>query len=104
MIKQNWTYFLFTLAIAVFIYTFFIQSNSAITYEVYGTGNKWSYKILQHDTVFIQQEQIPAVEGYKYFQTKNEAVNTARLVIQKMKKNELPIITVAEIDSMGIAY
>lgn len=104
MIKQNWTYFLFSIAIAVFIYTFFIQSNAAITYEIYGTENKWSYRILQHDTVFIQQEHIPAIKGYKYFQTKKEASNTAKLVVQKIKKNELPIITLAEVDSMGITY
>ena len=103
-IKRNWVYLLLLVSIAIFVQRFCFAEKKNTSYQVFPVANGWGYRILIDTTVFVQQEQIPAVQGFAFFQSKDDAVNTAKLVIQKMKKYELPMITVAELDSMGVEY
>lgn len=103
-IKAYWVYAFFMFAVSFFVYRFFLQQQSGTNYELFKMNAGWGYRIVQNDTVFIKQEQIPAVEGYKYFQTSRDAEATAKLVIQKMKAHSLPMISVHELDSMGVQY
>lgn len=103
-IKRNWVYMLLLVAIAIFVHRFCFAAKKKTSYQVFPVANGWGYRILLDNTVFVQQEQIPAVQGFAFFQTKQDAANTAKLVIQKMKKYELPMVTVTELDSMGVKY
>ncbi len=95
---------LLLMAIAIFVQRFCFAAKKNTSYQVFPVANGWGYRILLDNTVFVQQEQIPAVQGFAFFQTKQDAANTAKLVIQKMKKYELPMVTVTELDSMGVKY
>ncbi len=104
MIKSNWIYLLFLMALGLFIYQYSQPEKSDIRYEVFNSDNGWAYRIIQHDKIVIQQEQIPAVTGYHYFKKKKDAVNTAKLITEKMRNHQIPMVYIAEIDSMGISY
>lgn len=95
---------LLLVSIAIFVQRFFYPQKKHTSYQVFAVGKGWGYRILLDTAVFIQQEQIPAVKGFTFFQTKQDAANTAKLVLQKMKKHELPMVTVTELDSMGVKY
>jgi hypothetical protein len=47
---------------------------------------------------------MPAVQGRKGFSTQQEAARVAELVIQRLKKKELPTIYLHDLDSLKIAY
>lgn len=94
----------FLMAMAIFVHRFFIEQPLKTGYEVFVLPKGWGYRIIQNNKVFIQQEQIPAVQGYAFFQTKQDAENTAKLVTRKMKDHELPMVSIAELDSMGVVY
>jgi hypothetical protein len=66
--------------------------------------NGWGYDILINDKIYIHQENIPAVKGKQFFQSKSEAGKTATLVVEKLKKRQLPLVKIAELDSLKIRY
>lgn len=103
-IKSYWVYAFFLFAVSVFVYRFFMDQKNDTRYEVFKEQAGWGYRIIQKDTVFIQQQQIPAIQGYKYFQTKEDATNTAKLIVRKLIHHKLPMVTIAELDSLGVAY
>ncbi len=50
----------------------------------------WGYNIYVNDMLKIHQPTIPGRAGNEGFKTKEDAEKTARLVIEKMKKGEMP--------------
>lgn len=108
-IKNNWIYLFFALSVAVFSYTRWnAQKNKAdwiqLTYSTYRTPLGWGYDVLANDSLFIHQQQMPAVQGRKGFSTQQEAARVAELVILRLKKKELPTIYLRDLDSLKIAY
>jgi hypothetical protein len=66
-------------------------SSESFTYEIIPGHNKtWGYDILSCKKLIIHQPCIPAVEGNDGFKTREAAENVAKLVIEKMKKGEMP--------------
>ncbi|HVZ97097.1 MAG TPA: DUF4907 domain-containing protein [Chitinophagaceae bacterium] len=64
----------------------------------------WGYNILVDDKVYIHQYCIPAIGGNKVFFTKEDAVKTGKVVVQKMMKGMIPSITRHDLDSLKVAY
>ena len=105
-IKKNWVYLLLSFAIIFFVYKKIIQTKEVYKTETFKTNTGWGYTILKDDKVYIHQEIIPAIEGFKSFTTKEEAEKVGKFVVDKMKKKEgagFPQITVEEIDSLKIS-
>ncbi len=68
----------------------------------YRTSSGWGYEIEVEGKVFIHQDNIPAVQGNKSFQSADDALKVGTLVLDKMKNNKKPVITVDELKAMGI--
>lgn len=81
--------------VAIVNYRFLILPNSN---PLYG----WGYEIYSREKVIIKQETIPAVNGIVSFKTKEEAAQTAALVIEKLKRGRSPFISKRELDSLGV--
>ncbi len=64
----------------------------------------WGYDILVDDKIYIHQYCIPAIQGNKAFATKEDAVKTGQVVVQKMVKGMIPSITRHDLDSLKISY
>jgi Domain of unknown function (DUF4907) len=75
----------------VFIYAEPVQT-------VYG----WGYNIMAGDKVHIKQEYMPAVPGKQGFKSAAEAMMVGNMVVKKITANQLPTITIRELDSLGL--
>lgn len=64
----------------------------------------WGYEVFIDTSLFIHQDFIPAVSGTKSFSSQSDAKKCGNLVVSKILKNKLPSVSVAELDSLGIAY
>jgi hypothetical protein len=60
----------------------------------------WGYDILVNDTLFIHQETVPARPGKTGFLVKEQAEQTAGLIINKMERGELPTVTTFEMEQI----
>jgi hypothetical protein len=106
-IKKYWSVWLLVFAILFASATLVLgkkntEGNLLLTKKAFAINNGWGYEILTNDSVYIHQANIPAVEGNRNFVTKEQALLTAQLVIEKLKKNQLPIISIEELDSLQI--
>ena len=61
--------------------------------RVFQSGYGWGYDILVDDTVFIHQESVPVLAGKKGFLKKQQAEQTAQLIINKIERGQPPTIT-----------
>ena len=78
--------------------------NSEWTYKVVlvSEGN-WGYQLFQNETMVINQTSIPAVQGTLGFETKEKADKTARFVLEKIKRGEIPpTISQEELKELGV--
>ena len=108
-IKSNWVYLFFAVSVVIFLYTRWnSQPNRGewiqLTYKTYHTPLGWGYDVLMNDTLFIRQEQMPAVQGTKGFRSEEDAATVANLVIERMKTKKLPTIYLRDLDSLKIPY
>ncbi|SHE45255.1 protein of unknown function [Mariniphaga anaerophila] len=60
-------------------------------------GKYYGYEILINGEVYIHQEQIPAIEGIKYFQTAELAMKVGNAVKDKLESNKHPGLTKEEV-------
>jgi hypothetical protein len=107
-ISNSWIYLLFAFSVALFIYTRVNRKSDRsewveLTYTTYHTPLGWGYDVLVNDSLFIHQQQMPAVEGNRGFSTQKDAEKVAELVIARMKSKKLPTILLRDLDSLGIA-
>lgn len=108
-IKTNWIYLFFALSVAIFAYTRWNRDRNSgewiqLTYSTYRTPLGWGYDVLVNDSLFIHQQQMPAVQGMRGFSSEQEAARVAQLVIERLKKKELPTVYLRDLDSLKIAY
>jgi len=63
----------------------------------------WGYDIYVNNKLKIHQPNIPGKSGKEGFKTKEDAEKVARLVIEKMKRGEMPpTVTPEEISNLNI--
>jgi hypothetical protein len=67
------------------------------------SDSTWGFTIYLNGKIYIHQQIIPGHEQTSGFQTENDAVKAADLVMLKMKKHISPeIVNEKELDSLGI--
>jgi len=109
MIKKNWVYLLFGLALLLYIVTRLVNQKNThrgmarVTYKtIHSDSLGWGYDIYKGTRLFIHQGFIPGAEGKKGFVSEEQAATIAKLAIAKMKYTSFPAITTKELDSCGI--
>ncbi|MDB5223007.1 MAG: hypothetical protein JWN83_1674 [Chitinophagaceae bacterium] len=75
-----------------------LKIESVPIYNCFG----WGYNILVDNKVFIHQEYIPAIAGKRAFLSKEDAMKTAALAIEKLKKGKQPIITKSDLAALNV--
>lgn len=110
MIKKNWVYILFGLAVLLFVYTRILlpkwqKEHRQVAYKTFYVDSLhgWGYGIYINGKQKIHQSFIPAVYGRHAFISQSQAAIIAGLVVKKIYSREpSPIITKSEIDSCKI--
>ncbi len=89
------------IAVIIFVITInhpFKEKKNHISTTVFEGTHGWGYDILVNNELFIHQELIPAIQAQAGFQTKIQAEQAARLIINKMKRGQLPTVTTFELE------
>ena len=75
-----------------------------LTYKIiHGTGNTFGYDVYTGGILQVHQPQVPALAGNHGFATKGAAAKVARLVIEKIKKGEMPpVVSIKEMKNLGV--
>ena len=103
--RYNFTIILLSLVISaaiwvITLYTKDTKNKNQFTAKVFKGFNGWGYDILVNDSLFIHQEFVPVIVGKKGFSKKEQAVQTAQLIINKMKGNQHPVVTTFELQQI----
>ena len=100
--RSNFIIILVSLAISasIWIVTWHqrpFKKKREFTAKIFEGFNGWGYDILVDDELFIRQESIPSWPGKAGFQKKEQAEQTAQLIINKLKQGQVPAITTFEL-------
>jgi hypothetical protein len=76
------------------------KKKNHLSAKVFEGSCGWGYDILVNDTLLIHQESVPVLTGKKGFLKKEQAEQTAQLIINKMKKGQLPTVTTFELQQI----
>lgn len=80
------------------------QKSNQVNCRVVRVDKGWGYELYYRDKIIIHQEIIPAISGTKPFATRKDAMQTGKLVVQKINKGDIPSITRQELDSLKVNY
>jgi len=79
------------------------KKKTEIEYSVFEVNNGWGYDIKINNKTFIHQDVIPTINNSKPFISQDDAEKVAKLVIEKIKKKQLPpAVSREEIEKLGI--
>ncbi|MEI9809291.1 MAG: DUF4907 domain-containing protein [Bacteroidota bacterium] len=84
----------------IYSYSSSTTKKEKITAKFFEGLNGWGYDILVNNVLFIHQESIPVLPGKKGFLKKEQAEQTALLIINKMKRGQPPTITTFEMKQL----
>lgn len=101
MIKKYWIYAFFLFAVALFAFKRLKteQRKASVTVKTFHTGIGWGYDVYRNDALYIHQEYMPSVEGRIGFPTEAQAKKIGALVVEKMKRTDLPVITLQDLEA-----
>ena len=110
MIKKNWIYILFVVAVMVFITQKLLKRSTnepkpqklSLALKVIQVNVGFGYEIYNNQILTIKQTVIPAIDGEKVFINETQAKQTGQLVIYKMEQGLMPNITIHELDRLKI--
>ena len=79
-------------------------ANSTITYQIIGSETDgYGYDVFADGKLTVHQPVIPGQPGNKGFRTKADSEKVARLVVEKLKKRELPpTVSVEELRKLKV--
>lgn len=79
-------------------------ASTKLTYKIIDGANKtFGYDICADGKLMIHQKSIPAVPGNNGFKTKVGAIKVAQLVIDKIKKGEMPpTVSIDEMKKLNV--
>jgi hypothetical protein len=79
-------------------------SGSKLTYKIISAEKKtYCYDIFADGRLLIHQPSAPGLPGNKGFKSKGDATKVAQLVIEKIKKGEMPpSVTKDELKTLGV--
>ena len=80
------------------------QKNVKYNYVIIlSVENTWGYDIYIEKQVFIHQPNLPGLPGNMGFKSKTDAKKVAKLVIEKIRKGEMPpSVSVAELKELKV--
>ncbi|RYE22267.1 MAG: DUF4907 domain-containing protein [Sphingobacteriales bacterium] len=68
-----------------------VKANQQVSYLIVNSPeNTWGYEILIDNVPYIRQLSVPGMQGNQGFDKKEQAVETAKLVVQKVKNDVMP--------------
>lgn len=78
------------------------QRNANTSYHIIDAPNgTFGYDVFVDGKLMIHQTSIPAMPGNDGFQTKDDASKVAEMVISKIRKGEMPMVTPEEMKVLG---
>jgi hypothetical protein len=79
-------------------------ANTKLTYKIIDAPNHtWCYDIFADGRLVIHQTSVPALPGNEGFQTEKKASKVALLVIEKIKKGQMPpTISIGEMKQLNV--
>jgi hypothetical protein len=79
-------------------------ANAKFSYKITDAPNHtYCYDVFVNEKLFIHQTSIPAISGYEGFKTKEDASKVALLVLEKIKKGEMPpAISIEEMKKLKV--
>jgi len=80
------------------------MAKAKIEYFVINVPNdQFGYYIMIDGQMYIEQKNIPAVQGLNGFKTKEDAEKVAKRVIEKIKEGEMPpTIEMKDLEALGV--
>lgn len=66
------------------------------------TSNGWGYEIYVDKKLYIKQEYIPAISGVHPFKSKDDAMKTGALVLDKLTHGRVPALTIDELRNLKV--
>ncbi|HEX3009613.1 MAG TPA: DUF4907 domain-containing protein [Bacteroidales bacterium] len=73
-----------------------------VTLDTFQTSIGWGYKINVNKKTFIYQPFIPVIETHEGFESKELAERVGNLVIEKLKRKEMPSLTIEDLKQAGV--
>ena len=79
-------------------------ANINLSYKIIDVfNNTFGYDVSVHDRLMIHQSSVPGLPGNEGFKTKNDAQIVAQLVIEKIKKGEMPpTVSIEEMKTLNV--
>ena len=79
-------------------------ANTKLTYTIINAPNHtYGYDVFSDGKLVIHQKSIPAMPGNEGFKTKADAEKVEKLVIDKIKKGEMPpTVTIEELQKLKV--
>jgi hypothetical protein len=72
---------------------------------IVATKNTYGYNIYVDNKLLIHQQNIPGIATNEGFRIKNDALKVANLVIEKLKKGQMPpAISIDELKKLNVTY
>ena len=68
----------------------------------YRVENGWGYKIEVRGQVVVNQPFIPLLPGMYPFPDKRVALKTGKLVLSRLKKDQIPVLTIDDLKDLGL--
>ena len=81
-----------------------VDKSEIFTYKIFPSANNtWGYDIYRNKKLTIHQPIVPSVERNGGFKTSHDVQRVAELVIDKLKKGEMPpTITLEEMKKLNV--
>ena len=79
------------------------KQSGLLTYKIITVDTAgWGYIILVDDKPYIIQKEIPAIGGNKSFADSLSAIKVAKFIIQKLKTQALPALTIEDLKELEV--
>lgn len=75
-----------------------------IDLKTFKQDSGWGYDIKVGATFTIHQDRIPVISGNKMFVSEDEALRTGKLMVERIKKDGHPSISIDDLNALGIHY
>lgn len=74
-----------------------------LSYQCFKTNMGWGYDVLINETILIHQPFRPELSGYHGYVTEQQAGDSARIVIEKIKSGEMPLLNHQQMQRPGVS-
>jgi hypothetical protein len=75
---------------------------NTMSYHCFKTERGWGYDVLINETILIHQPFIPELSGYVGYNSEQQAADSARIVIEKIKSGEIPLLSRQQLQRLGV--